>query len=281
MAGTLQIRSVLLLGASGKLGRMVRTLWRPEAFSVVPVMRSGPLVTGDVRWAPGDRPPDVPGVTAVVALWGVTPGPGRTMTDNTRLALSAMELGAALGADMVVHCSSAAVYRPDPKPIPETAPPDPASEYGLAKHDMERAIFAHRIQGGPRQVVLRIGNVAGADSLFANLSLGGRILLDRFPDGSGPMRSYIAPGDLVRVIETLIQAPDADGIYNVSAARPTAMAEIAGACQAHIDWRDAPEGAAQMVWLDTSRLDSLVSLPADAHKGAHLVQGARDSGVWT
>nr|WP_141135794.1 NAD-dependent epimerase/dehydratase family protein [Antarctobacter heliothermus] len=260
---------------------MVRTLWHPEGFSVVPVVRTGPLATGDLVWSPGDRLPRIAGVSAVVALWGVTPAPGRNLTENTHLALSAMEIGAALGADVVVHCSSAAVYRPDPNPIPETAHPEPGSAYGQAKLEMEQAISAHRSPGGPRQVVLRIGNVAGADSLFGNLKPGGRIILDRFPDGSGPMRSYIAPRDLVRGIEALIQAQDADGAYNISAPRPTGMAEIAGACHARVDWRAAPDGAAQMVWLDTNRLGGVVSLPPNAHTAAHLVQGARDSGVWT
>lgn len=280
MAGTQQFRSILLLGANGKLGRMVRALWCPSGFSVVPVVRSGASAPDELVWSPGDRLPDISGVAAVVALWGVTPGPDRDLTDNTRLALAAMELGAGLGADVVVHCSSAAIYRPGPDPLPETVIADPGSPYGLAKVAMEQAISAQRTPGGPRQVVLRIGNVAGADSLFANLKCSRRITLDRFPDGSGPMRSYISAKDLALVIESLIQNRESEGIYNVSAAKPTAMAEIATAWGATVDWCDVRDGAAQMVWLDTTRLSGVVSLPRSAHSAAHLVLGVRDSGDW-
>ncbi|WP_417205894.1 NAD-dependent epimerase/dehydratase family protein [Antarctobacter sp.] len=259
---------------------MTRALWRAEGFFLIPVVRSGSAEQGELIWSPGDKTPEIGPVAAIVALWGVTPGPGRNLADNARLALSAMDLGAALGAGAVVHCSSAAVYRPSAEPIKETDLPAPASPYGQAKLEMEQAIAAHRKPGGPRQIVLRIGNVAGADSLFGNLQMNGHITLDRFSDGLGPSRSYIAPGDLVRVIEALVQSPEADGTYNVSAARPTAMAEIAGVCQTAVTWRAAPEAAAQMVWLDTVRLGRVVTLAPNAHEAAHLVEGARDSGVW-
>ncbi len=280
MAGTQQSCSVFVLGASGKLGRMVRAAWTPDSFHLVPVVRSGPVPDGGVRWDPGHTAPNSGKVTAVVALWGVTPGPGRDLSDNTRLALAAMDVGEAVGAKAVLHCSSAAVYRPGGDPLTEDMAGDPPSDYGRAKLQMEQAIAARGRPEGPRQIVMRIGNVAGADSLFANLRPSARLTLDRFPDGAGPTRSYITAGDLGHVIAAFIRTETAQGIYNVSAPVPTPMADLVRSGGGELTWRDAPEGAARQVWMDTGKLRSVIDLSKDAAGAEHLVQGARAGGVW-
>lgn len=278
MAGTQQSGKVLLLGASGKLGRMLCDLWQSRVFSLVPVYRS--KGQGGLAWAPGDPVPEVGRVAAVIALWGVTPGSERNLDDNTRLALAAMDLGKAMGVGAVVHCSSAAVYQPGPQPISEIGSVCPGSDYGRAKLAMEKAIEEGARGEAMRNIILRIGNVAGADSLFANLRSGGRITLDRFADGTSPARSYIAPPDLVRVIEALVEDGTAAGTYNVSAPIPTPMGDIARAAGCSIDWREAPETAMPMVWLDTSRLSRILELPPLAAAPDYLVEGARAGGTW-
>ncbi|MBV7395326.1 NAD-dependent epimerase/dehydratase family protein [Mameliella sediminis] len=279
MAGTQHARKVLLLGASGKLGRMVSKLWQSDLYTLVPVTRDLPIFDNGLQWAPGDPPPDIEGIASVVALWGVTPGPGRTLSDNTRLALAAMELAESLGAGSVLHCSSAAVYRPADGPIPETEQPDPQSAYGQAKLDMEQAIASREPKGKLRNVIMRIGNVAGADSLFANLTPGQKITLDQFADGQGPQRSYIAPQDLVRVIEALIRV-GAEGTFNVAAPAPTPMADIVHAAGGQLAWRRAPKGAVPLVWLSTAALDPVIKLTCDIHSADHLVNAARQGGTW-
>lgn len=279
MAGTQQFGNVLLLGASGKLGRMVRTLWRSTRFSLLPVVRSNAAGERAIQWAPGAPPPAVGNVAAVVALWGVTPGAGRDLSQNTELARAAIGLGEALGAGVVLHCSSAAVYRPSDKAIPERVSPDPVSSYGRAKLDMERAVEKAGHNASARQICLRIGNVAGADSLFGNLQRGKRIILDRFADGSGPARSYLAPGDLVRVIQALISDPSAQGVYNVAAPRPTEMAAIAHAWGAETGWRTAPESGYPLMWLDTTRLSDIIRLDEESADAGILVEAARAAGA--
>lgn len=280
MAGTQQSFVVPVLGASGKLGRMLCVGWRPLDWRVLPVVRRDNTGGAALTWQPG-RPFACQGpVKAIVALWGVTPGPGRDLADNARLAAEAMSLGEALAAEAVVHCSSAAVYRPGPLPLDETTRPDPLSDYGRAKLEMERTILDRAVPGSPRQVVLRIGNVAGADSLFANLRPGGEITLDDFGGGRGPARSYIAPSDLFRVIEALIRDPEASGIYNVAAPRPTAMEDIVRAAGAAVCWRPALAGAFPMMWLDTGRLSRHLVLPDRSADPGWLISSARETGVW-
>lgn len=266
---------MLILGANGKVAGMVRASWaaRSDAPVVTPVARKA--AKGLVAWVP-DAPMDVlPNADVVVALWGVTPGPGARLGVNTNLALSAMRVAQSVGADRVLHCSSAAVYGPAERMLVEGDSCDPASPYGAAKVTMEQAlaVFAARHPEGPRPVALRIGNVAGADSLFASLRRMGAITLDRFPDGAGPLRSYIAPGDLARVIESLAAAPlnDLSSVYNVSAPKPTGMDAIAKAAGREVIWRDVPANPMQNVVLDTTRLAALCPLAVACATPEHLV----------
>ena len=132
----------IVLGASGKLGRMLRRFWRrspPAGLTAHWQYREIPHGEG-VLWRPGDPPPSgMPKIDAILALWGVTPGPGRDLAENSRLAIAAMELGAALGAERVLHCSSAAVYEPGPDPLDETRAGGAINAYGAAKLAMEAA----------------------------------------------------------------------------------------------------------------------------------------------
>ncbi|MEZ5713856.1 MAG: NAD-dependent epimerase/dehydratase family protein [Paracoccaceae bacterium] len=268
MAGTHQTGGILVLGSSGKLGRMLRALWRDGAGpggSIHWQYRDNPG-PGGVVWRPGEAPPaGLPPIRTVLALWGVTPGPGRDLAENRRLALAAMELATALGATRVLHCSSAAVYPPGPAPLSEDAAGGGINPYGAAKLDMEAALGAWAAEhpGGARACALRIANVAGADSLFGAIAGGaGEVTLDRFADGEGPWRSYIPMPALARVLAALLTCPDAalPDAVNVALPRPLAMEALARAAGCRVAWRPAPEGAARMVALDTARLARLVAL---------------------
>ncbi|KUF09584.1 hypothetical protein AVJ23_17035 [Pseudoponticoccus marisrubri] len=249
-------------------------------YEIVPVARRA----GDevLQWAPGDPMTALPPARAVIAAWGVTEGTSEELAANVELARCAMEVGAATGADMVLHMSSAAVYRPQDAPLSEDVPADPPAPYGGAKLEMEQAVidWAARHPDGPRPILLRIGNVAGADSLFRNLKPGGTLRLDRFPDGAGPNRSYATAADILRVCGALIAAGQGPHVLNVCAPRPTPMEEIARAADCEVTWQDAPETANRTVWLDTTRLSRLCTLPDEASDAEYVVQAARDSGLW-
>ncbi|PIE14069.1 MAG: NAD-dependent epimerase [Rhodobacterales bacterium] len=274
MANKQQKPAVLVLGRNGKLGRLLSRIWDahpPEGRLVHWQARKNFNGVGLV-WQPGDPvPTDLPEIGAIVALWGITPGPGRDVAENRTLALAAMELGAALNADRVLHCSSAAVYDPAPYPLPESAAQGAASgaagaeqrgnAYGRAKLDMEAVVaeWAAEHPEGPAQCAMRIANVAGADSLFAAISGGDTITLDRFADGTGPRRSYLSPRGLAVAIEALLNCPRAalPAVVNIAAAGAMAMEDIARAFGCHIEWRDAPASAVPLVELDVTRLTAL------------------------
>lgn len=276
--------ALILLGATGKLGRALRAAWQAAP---PPGLRLHALArrpeAGAALWAPGAAPPAMPGrVRAVVAAWGVTSGSRETMDGNIALARAALDLGRALGAERVVHFSSAAVYGPSGLALREENAPDPQGPYGASKLRMEEAIADwHRSFGAaPRSVILRIGNVAGADSLFASLRSGEAVTLDQLPEGTAPRRSYIAPPDLARVVVALAQAPEPAPLYNVAAPEVTGMDALARAAGAEIRWRPAPPSALAEVRLDTARLSQVLALPAEAAQPAQLLAGARAGGLW-
>lgn len=277
------MKRILILGASGKVGRMVVESI-PESFSkgieITKVFRGETIDENSVIWAPGQLMPRSLRADAVVALWGVTPGQGKNLEENAALAQDAISLATHVGADRVLHCSSAAVYEPELTYLSEDRMPNPGGAYGVAKVAMEKAVHAETTEETPVSVSMRIGNVAGADSLFASIKRGQDINLDQFPDGKGPERSYISPSDLGRVISALVLADldELPKVVNVSAPVATEMEAIAREAGCVVNWQSAPETANKRVALDTTRLNNVIALGPEAADARWLVEDwkARD-----
>lgn len=274
----------LLLGASGLVGRMLRAHWQkmpPQGLEITPVFRMQPEDAAGALWSRGQSVQGLPACDVIAALWGVKEGSPDELAQNSALGVAAMELGQALGARLVLHASSAAVYQPGPDPLDETSHCAPPSAYGAAKLAMERAVtqWQERHPQGPKAGFLRIGNVAGADSLFLNLRPGGRIRLDQFTDGTAPARSYIAPRDLAGAIEALCLS-ELTGPVNLCAPVATGMDQITLAGGGAIDWSPAPTTALPRVQLDTSRLRSVYPMDESTAEASYLVRSAQDTGVW-
>ena len=181
-----------------------------------------------------------------------------------------------------MHCSSGAVYAGLEGDLHETRALYPTGAYGVAKLRMEAGIADWHARNGAatRSVILRIGNVAGADSLFANLRSGGLLTLDRFADGQGPRRSYLSPDGLADLLARILTEQKMQGVFNAAAPQATAMQEIVTEARAECRWRVAPATALQTVSLNTTGLQSaLPGLELIGHP-AHLVASARRSGVW-
>lgn len=267
---------VLLVGASGRVGRLVVHHWP----------KSVPLLASQRRAAPGGAallwsPPDGPGAllewlaqtgatpSALVMLAGVTPAPGISEAElqgNRTLAMACLAAAQTAGIQRVLLASSSAVYGVEAKgqPFAETALPAPLSPYGRAKLAMEAVAEPYR-QAGLDVVSLRIGNVAGADALLYPLTAALRtsaprtaVRIDTFADGLGPLRSYIGPQTMARVLASLSLFPGRlPEALNLAAPRPVRMAALAAAAGWPCEMVPAPATAHQSITLDCSRLARL------------------------
>lgn len=283
--------NLVLLGATGRVGRLLHA-----GFDVLSETNTANIrIWSQTRnnpppdhahwfhWDAGDSPqrmrflaktlrarikgaPD-----ALLCLAGVSP-PKRPLADNTRIALAALDLARALGTGRVLLASSSAVYGPQTglAPLSETTLPAPRTDYGRAKLAMEQAAQNWRKSRplGPAITCLRVGNVAGADQLLrtaARATPDAPLLLDRFADGRGPLRSYIGPRSLAAVILSLMRAPALPGVLNVAAPRPVEMAELLAAGRTCWRFRPAPPEALPRACLETRALETYHRFaPADS-----------------
>lgn len=240
------------------------------------------LVPGAFHWAPLEGPAGLmrqlgPAITpsALIMLGGVTHGPGVTERDlegNRHLALACVEAARVAGIGRVLLASSAAVYGVDGSgaAFAETSLPRPKSAYGRAKLAMEAVGEVGR-QAGIEVCVLRIGNVAGADALLAPLT--GRsanpkrpLQIPGYADGLGPLRSYIGPATLARVLAALSGHPGPlPQVLNLATPEPVRMMDLARAAGWPYQVISPPANAHQSITLDCSLLASLLPMaPADS-----------------
>jgi len=284
---------ILILGGTGRLGAIVRRFLCPDVKVIWQARRAEPGI--DLVWSPEDGLAslqsqlariNVTRLRAVVALWGAVPGRAADLGLNTELAHVAADIALALQADRVLHCSSAAVYKPGPEPARESDVAVPLSAYGHAKLAMEAAVICRYRQApqSPQPCILRIGNVIGADALSDAMRvaahLGTPVTVDRFANGQGPARSFISGSDLARSLAALVRCalsalPEA---VNLAAHRPTSMADLVQEAGLPLAWRPALAGAVPLVALDTTRLRGIIDLGADSGTAGHLL-GNRDKAM--
>lgn len=258
-----ELRSALILGASGRIGQMLRHVglcglaarWQ---------YRSQVKHDDAIAFDPLRQRADLSHFDVVLCLAGVTTGRPADLGKNTDLAEAAVDIGLATGARRVFIASSAAVYGRAQSPLREDAALQPVSPYGCAKAAMEDATFRRAAQSNLPVTILRIGNVAGADALLGQ-RIAGPLSLDRFADGQGPRRSYIGPADLAMVLQVLlldaVQNRDLPSVLNLALPPSVAMADLLQAAGLSFNWRPAPDIALPVVELDTSLLSQWVALP--------------------
>jgi nucleoside-diphosphate-sugar epimerase len=270
---------VLVLGATGRLGRFLGQIWTSDAFAgpVDPVWQTrrparprdgaGRHVTFDPLAEPAALARAIAGADAVLNLAGPT---GADADHDVHAALARAILAARERSVPVFLMSSAAIYGRRQGPLDEAVPGAPETAYGRGKLAMEAVAEGAE---GPVHV-LRLGNVAGADALLGRAAPGSPVVLDRFTDGTTPRRAYIGPVGLAQILETLIGRAVAGEalppILNLAAGY-IEMASLLAA--AGLDWtsRPAPIHAIRDVRLDTARLDGLVRLPPEARTAAGMV----------
>lgn len=275
---------LLVIGASGRVGRLLSAHWARAGAPVCLQTRGDPVraALASLRWAPlEDGPaalaramPATGRPAAMLVLAGVTPWSpgGGDVALNARLATACLEAAEAAGIGRVLLASSASVYGGG-RVVPwreEEATGPPASAYGAAKREMEAVGAAWRARG-LSVCALRIGNVAGADALFTNAQREGLHFIDRFASGGGPVRSYIGPVSLARVIEALAQASELPAALNVAAPAPVAMADLARAAGGDWRWRPAPADAVEHFTLDCTALTARVHFAPAESTAAEMV----------
>lgn len=269
----------LILGAGGQIGTAFRTLWErgawPDRRRPLWHRRQGNDFSWDMLAGPAPRDRRLSLARGVIVLAGGVSG-GTDPSQNASLACAAIDLAKREGLGPVLLCSSQAVYGRAKGPQGEGNTPHPVSAYGQAKLEMEAAVA-----GEDGLCCLRIGNVAGSDTLLRNAALG-PVKLDQFPDGKAPRRCYIGPKSLAASMLALIEAHLAGqtlpSILNISAPGEQEMADLLTEAGAKWSWVPAPDAALPSLSLDLTLMNSIAPLPEAAGSAQSLLAEARAAG---
>jgi len=273
-------KPVLALGGSGRVGRMVRAGFEVIGENRV-IWQSRTPISGGICFAPlsddgmGALVSAMKGRKVVFALAGVTPATGAPFDLNSTLAERTLLAAEQAGVPHVFFVSSAAVYGVSNVVHGEEETLTPVSDYGISKQRMEEGIL--QADSRVRAVILRIGNIVGADQLIGRTGgdSAGDIALDQFPDGGFPERSYMGPLTLATVLSQLFESAlagaDLPDIVNISAPEPVSMADLLRVAGYAFQARPAPAGAIRRVILDTARIQALVQMHEDAAEPAHMM----------
>jgi len=278
---------VLVLGGSGRVGRMLRHSWAQNGGGLdftFQTREHDAAHSTDLVWDVMDPPPS-PVLNAapfdcMIVLSGVVPGPDADFTRNSAIGAAAIAAAARLGIPCVLLASTSAVYGAGGQtPFHEGDTPCPVNAYGHSKHLMEVQCRAQALALGISLCCLRIGNVAGADALLLNaqaLADGDALVLDVFAQGGTPVRSYIGADSLARVLCTLVhqnQNRDVPELLNIAAPHPVSMRALAESAGVAFDLRPAPPTAHQLITLDCTALATLHSFdPAESDPDEMVLQ---------
>ena len=265
---------VLVVGGTGRVGGLLARAWALTGHGGLVWQRRGGDGAGprfDPLAEPAAFAAAAEGAQMILNLAGRVGGTARDDADHAALALAALEAARTAGVAQVLLASSAAVYGPADCAA-EDAPLAPVTPYGRAKAQMEDAAgrWAAVHRGGPGVTCLRIANVAGADALLGAAPGPGPQMLDVFPDGTGPRRSYLGPLALAGILSRLAGHVRAGGILpevlNVALDGAVAMAALLDADGRAWAPRPAPRAAVPLVRLDVTRLCAVTGPlpPADA-----------------
>lgn len=262
---------LIITGANGRIGRLLRKLWTPSDLSgFVPIW-----LTRNHWEICAKRPPDLPHGGVLLDLAGVTSG---DFERNPLLAAKVAELSRSLGCKLV-YVSSASVYPGGAMPMDEDCAPAPLSAYGRSKVAAEMTVRA--IAQDP--TILRLGNIAGADALLGGNSPAKLVMLDQSASGHrGPVRSYIGPhvlaDSLVQLCTRALAAKGLPHTLNLAQPGPAAMADLLDAAGYPWAFRDPRDGVIDRVELSLDRLLSLCAVPRAT--AASLVDDLRRLRGW-
>lgn len=258
---------VLVLGSSGRVGRMLRHAWAQDSAGLDFIFQTrDPAAAHDLLWnVLGPLPVTLQQAApfeCMIVLSGVVPKPDADFALNSRIGAASITAAARLGIKTVILASTSAVYGSHQRtPFHEGDPTHPVNAYGTSKLAME-TLCQHKAQTlGVRLCCLRIGNVAGADALLRGagaLAEGETLALDMFPDQGTPLRSYIGPQSLAQALCTLVhKRAQVPPLLNMAAPQPVTMRALAQASATPFVLHPAPPTAHQHITLACTALAAL------------------------
>lgn len=249
---------IAVTGATGRLGRLLRVVWAtvpPTGLTPLWIGRSGGSGPDEMCADLTADLPDLPKGCILVHLAGSV-APGRPPSDHAALARAAVAMADRAEARHLFLASTAAVYGVGMTAHAESGETQPASDYGRAKLAAEAVVA-----GRTATTILRIGNVAGADAILGNRAA--RVVLDPVPgQPEGPLRSYIGPRSLTRVVAELAVLAQSGAtlpaILNIAQAPTVGMASLLRAAGRDFDWGPPNPSVIPRVELVTTRLSALL-----------------------
>jgi UDP-glucose 4-epimerase len=227
------LKRVLILGASGFLGRALHQEWSREGGLEVIGHSSKTL---DLTRAEAlDALRDVAGPDAAVVLASaLTPEKGQTpatLMANLAMAANLARFLEASPVGQCVYVSSDAVYGFDVDPVTETTPVAPAGYYALGKYASEKIMeYVSAARGFPL-LVLRIAGVYGpgdTHSAYGPNAFARSLARDRsirLFGGGEERRDHVYVGDVARLTASLVGA-GATGVVNVATGQSRSFADV-------------------------------------------------------
>lgn len=286
-------KTIVVIGATGRLGSILRYeackngvadrfIWQARYIKQHADSERWIYWDPNVGANPAERLADSIGQenngqpVTLLNLAGATPTSNILTPDvmeraNLWLAKQVLKSAELLNAYRVLFASTAAVYGRTSKeqtPFSESAQPAPLNTYAQSKLLMEQWINSANTQ--IQTCILRIGNVAGSDALLGKIinNMGNdplRLTIDQFETGKGPVRSYIGPESLFRIIFELVDCtPTLPDIINIAAQPPVSMDALLDAwvCARPADFsygfQKAAEQAIETVALNTDVLQKII-----------------------
>lgn len=261
--------TVVITGATGRIGRMMQAFWKstpPVGHKVIwsarqlPAARAGNWLEWDLSQGPADLPPGC----IILHLAAAIQGDAGRVAQNIAFAKNVLKSAAMAKAQGILFASSIAVLGPSDDPLSEAMPPAPVSDYAKAKLGAEQVFVAGNTDCPVS--ILRIANVVGADALLAAAESGMEVTLDPVPNQKGgPIRTWIGPFTLAKALSDLIsivtKGQSLPGVLNLACQPPIAMADILDA-SGH-EWRfgDVNPAVNARSVVPTEGLYALVDMP--------------------
>ena len=245
----------VVLGGCGFLGsvitrRMVDQGWRVRVFDkegtddfrLKPVRSKIEIIRGDFMNA-GDIRRALQGSSTVLHFVGTTI-PQTSMEDidhdlhtNVLGTVRLLEVAREMKVERFIFSSSGGTVYGVPRefrPLRETDPTDPISAYGISKLMVEKYIHLFYANYRLPYVILRFSNPYGESQSVTRPQGAVSVMLDKalkgeeiqvWGDGS-VVRDYLYEEDLAEAVESVLEHPRLEGIFNVGTGKGTSLNQL-------------------------------------------------------